>query len=176
MVALEAHPGTYELLDRLCRLNNLTNVTPLNVAASSGEGELVVSDLPEPDRNTVLAVNDGIRVPALSLDAVARDLGITHVDLIKMNIEGAEQLAIQGMTWLAERTQHVSIACHDYKDTRQDVASPGSGRLRDEKACPGFFARPRLSRDDEPKCTRAMGARLRLRSQRASLMAECLSV
>ena len=130
MVALEAHPGTYELLDRLCRLNKLTNVIPLHVAASSGEGELVISDLTEPNRNTVLAVNDGIRVPALPLDAVARDLGITHVDFIKMNIEGAEQLAIQGMTWLAERTQHVSIACHDYKDSRQDVASPGSGRLR----------------------------------------------
>lgn len=129
VVALEAHPGTYELLDRLCRLNKLTNVIPLHVAASSGEGELVISDLPEPDRNTVLALNEGIRVPALPLDAVARDLGITHVDFIKMNIEGAEQLAIQGMTWLAERTRHITIACHDFKDS-QDAASPGSERLR----------------------------------------------
>jgi hypothetical protein len=84
------------------------------VAASNVEGTVTISDLGYLDRNTILADIGGITVPARPLDAVARDLGITRVDFLKMNIEGAEQLAIQGMTWLIERTEHVCIACHDF--------------------------------------------------------------
>jgi hypothetical protein len=84
------------------------------VAASDAEGIVTVSDLGDLDRNTILADIGGITVPARALDAVARELGITRVDFLKMNIEGAEQLAIQGMSWLIERTEHVCIACHDF--------------------------------------------------------------
>jgi FkbM family methyltransferase len=114
VVALEAHPGTYEWLDRLCRVNRLTNVAPLQVAASASEGELMITDFAQRDRNTVLNDREGIRVPARPLDDIAKDLGIAEVDLVKMNIEGAEQLAIEGMRWLIERTRHVCISCHDF--------------------------------------------------------------
>ncbi len=36
------------------------------------------------------------------------------VDLLKMNIEGAEQLAIRGMTESVEKIRHVAISCHDF--------------------------------------------------------------
>jgi len=113
VVALEAHPTTFDWLTRLCRLNHLANVTPVHVAASNVEGMVTISDFGDLDRNTIVADIGGITVPARPLDAVARDLGITRVDFLKMNIEGAEQLALQGMPWLIERTKHVSIACHD---------------------------------------------------------------
>jgi len=114
VVAIEAHPATYEWLDRLCRANRLTNVVPLQLAASASEGELMITDFAEHDRNTVLDCSEGIRVPARPLDDIAKDLGIARVDLVKMNIEGAEQLAIQGMEWLIERTRHICVSCHDF--------------------------------------------------------------
>lgn len=114
VIALEAHPTTFDWLTRLCRLNLLANVTPIQVAVSNVEGTLTISDVGDLDRNTIVADVGGITVPARPLDAVARDLGITRVDFLKMNIEGAEQLAIQGMPWLIERTEHVCIACHDF--------------------------------------------------------------
>jgi len=114
VVAIEAHPRTYEWLDRLCRVNRLTNVAPLQVAASADEGELMITDFAEHDRNTVLDGGQGITVPARPLDDIAKDLGIAQVAFVKMNIEGAEQLAIQGMERLIEHTRHICISCHDF--------------------------------------------------------------
>jgi hypothetical protein len=84
------------------------------VAASAVEGDLVITDS-EWHSNTVLVGDgEGIRVPARPLDSLMQELGIARVNLLTMNIEGAERLAIDGMTWLIDRTDHVSIACHDF--------------------------------------------------------------
>jgi FkbM family methyltransferase len=115
VVALEAHPRTYELLVRLCRLNDLGNVVPLQIAAWDAEGEVLISDLENIMNNTVITVRgDGITVPARRLDDLAHELGIANVDLLKMNIEGAERAAVRGMERLVDSTRHVCISCHDY--------------------------------------------------------------
>jgi hypothetical protein len=76
--------------------------------------------------NTVVDVNgQGVDVPARRLDDVADDLGITKVDFLKMNIEGAERMALEGMERLIGSTRHVCVACHDF------VAEQGGpGRMR----------------------------------------------
>jgi len=114
VIALEAHPATYGWLDRLCHLNALTNVIPIQVAAAERAGELAITDLDEHVSNTVLADGSGVKVPARALDDIAEALGIDRVDLVKMNIEGAEQIAIKGMGNLIRRTRHVCISCHDF--------------------------------------------------------------
>jgi FkbM family methyltransferase len=114
VVALEAHPRTHGWLQRLCTINGLANVTALQVAASAVDGELVITDS-EWQSNSVLAGGGGgVMVPARSLDNLVQELGIARVNLLTMNIEGAERLAIEGMTWLIDRTDHVCIACHDF--------------------------------------------------------------
>jgi FkbM family methyltransferase len=114
VVSVEAHPGTYRRLLDLCRVNSLVNVTPLNVAVSDREGVAAVSDLPDHARNTLLDDGDGIRVPLRRIDGIATELGITHIDLLKMNIEGAEDDAIRGLGNLLVNTHHVCISCHDF--------------------------------------------------------------
>lgn len=114
VVALEAHPGTYGWLDRLCHLNGLTNVIQLQIAAAAVTGELGITDLDEHLSNTVVDGGARLKVPARPLDDIARALGIDRVDYVKMNIEGAEQLAIRGMRDLIGRTRHVCISCHDF--------------------------------------------------------------
>jgi FkbM family methyltransferase len=115
VVSLEAHPRTYERLARLCDVNRLANVIPLNVAAADAEGTLRISDLDHYLQNTVLDIeSDGIEVPARRLDALAHDLDVTSIDLLKMNIEGAERLALAGLEEMIERTRHVCIGCHDF--------------------------------------------------------------
>ena len=115
VVSLEAHPRTYERLAALCRANRLENVTPLQVAASDRDGEVVISDIDHYLQNTVLAPgDDGIRVPARRIDTVAARLGVTDVDLLTMNIEGAERLAIGGLDGIIATTEHVCISCHDF--------------------------------------------------------------
>jgi FkbM family methyltransferase len=115
VLAVEAHPGTYEWLVRLCTLNDLANVVPIQCAAWEADGELEISDLDHYVENTVIAAaGGGITVPARRLDGLASELGITQVDLLAMNIEGAERAALRGMGRLLDDTRHVCIACHDY--------------------------------------------------------------
>ena len=51
---------------------------------------------------------------ANTLDEVADELGIESLDYLKMNIEGAEALAIRSMSGILSRTKRVCIACHDF--------------------------------------------------------------
>ena len=115
VVSLEAHPRTYERLARLCAVNRLTNVSPLQAAASDADGEAVITDLDQHLRNTIVDFgNRGIPVRARRIDTVARELGITSIDLLKMNIEGSERVAIEGLEGIIDRIRHVCISCHDF--------------------------------------------------------------
>jgi FkbM family methyltransferase len=126
VVSLEAHPRTYRRLVDLCDVNALANVKPLQVAASDRDGAVVISDLDHHLHNTMLEPKgDVIEVRARRIDTIAAELGIQHIDLLKMNIEGAEQHAIQGIGTLLDDTRHVCISCHDFL-----ADDGGSERLR----------------------------------------------
>ena len=115
VISLEAHPRTYKRLENLCDVNGLSNVTPLQVAASDSDGMVVISDLQYHVQNTLIDRREGgVEVPSRRIDTIAAELGISRIDLLKMNIEGAERLAIQGVGTLLERTRHVCISCHDF--------------------------------------------------------------
>lgn len=113
VVALEAHPRTYLRLASLCRANRLENVTPLQVAASDRDGTATISDDEHYLQNTMLTAH-GIEVPARRLDSLATELGITQIDLLTMNIEGAERLAIRGLGQIIDSVRNVCISCHDF--------------------------------------------------------------
>jgi FkbM family methyltransferase len=115
VISVEAHPRTYRRLVDLCNVNGLANVTALQVAASDADGTVLVSDLEHHLQNTMLGPTDGgVEVAARRVDSIAAELGITRLDMLKMNIEGAERLALQGMGALVENTRHVCISCHDF--------------------------------------------------------------
>ena len=144
VVSIEAHPVTYARLVALCKVNALDNVTPLQLAVSDADGEVVLSDVAHHLQNKVVSSDEaGIRVPARRLDDVAGELGIERVDLLKMNIEGAEVQALAGMGSLLERTRHVCISCHDFlgiptkRDVRASLAQHGfDTQSRDDAAEP----------------------------------------
>jgi FkbM family methyltransferase len=112
VVAIEAQPHTYELLLRTCRSNQLTNVLPLNVANADKAGEVRISSDEGVESNFIGA--SGELVTADTLDHILAD--IPHIDFLKMNIEGAEQLAIKAMDRTVEKTKNIAIACHDFVD------------------------------------------------------------
>lgn len=114
MIALEAHPGTYGWLDRLCHHNGLTNVVQIQVAAAAHAGELGMTNFDDDMNNRVTDSDAALRVPARPLDDIALALGINRVDLLKMNLEGAEGLALRGMEKRISRTLHVCVSCHDF--------------------------------------------------------------
>ena len=81
-------------------------------------GTLTISDGPE-----WVAVNvfepGTTEVPAVTLDDLCLERGITRIDWLKMNIEGAEKEAIKGMETIAPMIRNVTISCHDLLGTER---------------------------------------------------------
>jgi FkbM family methyltransferase len=149
VVSIEAHPRTFRRVVELCNANALANVTALQVATADHDGTVTISDLANHVRNTTLAsAHDGIEVPARRLETIARSLDITHIDLLKMNIEGAEVSALHGLGPLLAKTRHVCISCHDFLADEE-----GAETLRTKAAVRellGGCGFELLTRDDAP--------------------------
>ena len=78
----------------------------------------------------------GMLVPAITLDALLKTHGIRRVDLLKMDIEGAERDVLAQGQYL-ESVQHVIAELHDdysFSDFSEDVAIHGlQARYPDEE-------------------------------------------
>jgi FkbM family methyltransferase len=114
VISIEAHPKVFRCLSKVCTENRLENVTLIQAAVADQEGEVQLSDSPEHEANGIIGVASGIRVPCTTLDHIFRSLELSQVDFLKMNIEGAERLALTGMKEMVRKTKNVCIACHDF--------------------------------------------------------------
>jgi hypothetical protein len=88
-------------------------------------------------------------VKSTSLDELVDDLALERIDFIKMNIEGAEKLAIQGMDRTLRKTRTVCISCHDFKaDQDGDEALRTKTAVREFLVEKGFRV---TTRDDDAR-------------------------
>ena len=112
---MEAHPQTYEQLIACCELNGLTNVHCEQAALADAPGEVRIAERTGASHvGAAITTDRGVVVTAETVDGLVARLGIERVDLLKMNIEGAERLAIAAMDDTLERTRHIAISCHDF--------------------------------------------------------------
>lgn len=115
VIAIEAHPETHACLAEMVRRNNLTNVTPIWCAVSATPGMVLISNDNHHQGNSIVADDqEGFEVPALTLEEICQAEGIRQIDLLKMNIEGAEKYAVPSLGRMANHTRHVAISCHDF--------------------------------------------------------------
>jgi FkbM family methyltransferase len=114
VICIEAHPRTYECLNALVKYNRLQNVITIQEAVTEPcRCKAIIEDSPDYVANR-LDNSNGIPVSATTIDALWRRLGLERVNFLKMNIEGAERLAIRGMTETLKHTQALCICCHDF--------------------------------------------------------------
>lgn len=114
VISIEAHPRVFRCLSKMCVENRLENVTLVQAAVADQEGEVQLSNSTEHEANSIIGVASGIRVPGRTLDYLFRLLELSRVDFLKMNIEGAERLALSGMGEMLRKTKNVCISCHDF--------------------------------------------------------------
>jgi len=114
LIAIEAHPRVCRCLEKTVRLNGLANVVVLSCAIHSSDGEVRISDDEFYAGSTVLDASVGERVLARSLDSLFDELALERVDLLKMNIEGAEVDALAGMVGRRRYVRNAVISCHDF--------------------------------------------------------------
>lgn len=121
VVAIEAHPGLARMLKRTVELNDLKQVTALNCAVADRAQTLFIEDDLAGHIGNAVSRGSGkekLEVEAQPLDQLCRELDIGTIDFLKMNIEGAERYAIEGMSEAVKRTRVVAISCHDFKANR----------------------------------------------------------
>jgi FkbM family methyltransferase len=101
VLAIEASPRNAALLKATIAKNRLENVRVVWAAVSDHEEELLFvqagaySHVAGP-----LGASGGIRLPALTVDGLVSRHGWSGVEFVKMDIEGSEVAAIDGMTRL----------------------------------------------------------------------------
>ena len=109
VIALEPEPGLFSALDVNVRHNELKNVTVLKVAASNTKGEASFTGSNPKSGNSGLnrlvansERSEGVVAETDRLDDLLNARGVTEVSLMKMDIEGAEGLAMEGSSELLE--------------------------------------------------------------------------
>jgi len=143
VVAFEPHPRTFSLLER--NASHHTNVILVNKAASDRRCQIKVYDNPSgsgrtsifPDSASASSGLNGLKaelyprarewrqesfeVEAIPIDEVLQSFGISSVNFVKIDIEGAEILALRGMKDTLQHSQQVSLLI-EYNPDAQTVA------------------------------------------------------
>jgi len=113
VVSIEPDPGNFSALKTNIELNKLTNVHAFNVACWNKSEELSLYQ--SPSGSTVISSvkekvsNHFVKVKGVKLDDILENLGIDDVNLIKIDVEGAEEEVIQGARGIITKSQHLKV-------------------------------------------------------------------
>jgi FkbM family methyltransferase len=134
IISIEPNPGLIPIIERSYTANGFSNIaTAVNVAVSDKEGSAKLhtfsgifggSTLQEVGDNKVDKV---IQVKVTTIDKLVGELKLPKVDLIKMDIEGYEEIAYTGMKETIARNPNlilfVEYSIGRYKDGRKFLSS-----------------------------------------------------
>lgn len=149
IIAIEPHPANFEIL----RANTASQprITPIQacVGPSLDDRRFITIDKPAWGNQTN-ARGEGVEVPVVTIDSVCRDYHLDFVDILKIDIEGAEKDLFADPAFLP-RVGIIPIELHGEYDLhrfRRDLASwswcaePADARLGTMRV----IARPAIPR------------------------------
>jgi FkbM family methyltransferase len=133
VVAFEPEPRNRERLERNVALNDFSQVAVLPFALFDREGEVAFARAPEGDTGTgAISANGAIdAVNTVRLDDIFAREGIERLDVLKLDIEGAEAPALAGAAGLLERARPaVLFEVNRIGVTNDGVSAPALDVLR----------------------------------------------
>lgn len=124
VIAIEPHPTTYTLLMANLKRNRCENIIPFRMAASNfkGEAELYLYHH-SGGHSLVFKRNSGvIKVSVDKLDNIVKKFNPEHIDLIKVDVEGAGLLVLKGAKEILEKFKpNLSIAVYHASAEREGI-------------------------------------------------------
>lgn len=112
VVSVEAANDTFQVLETNRQANALRNWTVLNNGIWSDDGPLTLMRRGIPAGHRVVAGGTGDEVKGISLNSLMNGLHWTSVDLIKMDIEGGEEVVVPAALDTLRRTRVLIIEVH----------------------------------------------------------------
>lgn len=113
--AIEASEDSFLKLEKFTKMNSFNKSVSLHhIAISDKAGTVWMEETNFYKANKINSEKKGIEVKALTLDEFVEEQKITKIDLLKMNIEGAELQVIKGMGVSVKLVENFAISCHDF--------------------------------------------------------------
>lgn len=137
IVTIEPDPANFEILTR--NLSGIPNVKPIRAAVWTHDGEIQLFDpgigawgLQVSENTTSSAPS--VSVPAISLPSLLREFPSGHLDLLKIDIEGAEKEILENADSWMPSVKAVVIELHDrYKPGCSRAFYRATNHLPNEK-------------------------------------------
>ena len=138
VIAIEAHPENYKALCRNIACNSFENITAINKAVSDKQGSATLYEYLgfgyrtrfetySLHNNSISQESSSLRVECDTLDNI---LAGYKVDLMKIDIEGEEVLALKGAMNTLKRLHKIIVEVHEYNfDKVKDILEPYNFKL-----------------------------------------------
>ena len=110
--AFEPEPTNYAYLCRNVEANGFHNVIVKNSAVSNVNGSGALTLQKEKDHHSLSVASSGassVTVPVVSLDSFLAQEEWPRIDLVKMDIEGGEKRALEGMQEMSRRNPNLCL-------------------------------------------------------------------
>jgi FkbM family methyltransferase len=127
VLAFEPSPGSRELLARNVRANGLSwvKVYPAALADAPGTEAFYAADAaagnPVGDTLSPIPGREAVSVPVLRLDDVLAEAGVSAVDLLKVDVEGAELRLLEGAPRTLAATRRIVMEVHPPRVDPEEV-------------------------------------------------------
>ena len=128
VVAIEAHPENFKaLLSNIC-LNDFRNIIALNAAAFNENGK-TLRLFGQWDTSYSLKLWDAkhTRVETRTTDSILKQYGISNVDWVKIDVEGAETEVLVGMKETIENSPNLKMLVEVNRSNEHDIDQILSG-------------------------------------------------
>lgn len=97
ILSFEPEATNFALLDKSIQANEFSNVSAFPIAVGDFDGEELLYLAAEPGlHSTYRHLGPSIRVKTCKVDSIIEERGVSKVDLMKVDVEGAEPRVIEG--------------------------------------------------------------------------------
>lgn len=111
IIAVEPEPGNFAALIR--NVSHYKNIVPVQAALWKGDGEVRLGKSTAHPKGAFAIAEDGDqRVRAVTMETLMKENGISTIDFLKVDIEGAEKEVFQNNTWIKD-VRVIAIELHD---------------------------------------------------------------
>jgi FkbM family methyltransferase len=126
ILSVEPHPENFALLE--ANVGQVPRITPIRACVTGRPQSAIRFTIDQAAWGNRIATDaDGVLVPAITIDELCNKYGLAKIDLLKLDIEGAEEHVLENGSFLA-RTELIIVELHGhygFQRFQRDIASYG---------------------------------------------------